>query len=95
MILPVQKIEKILQERLQPTFLEVQDESAKHAGHAGARQGSGGHFLVTVVTELFVGKSLIEQHRMVNEALRDLFGSQMHALALQTFSPEQWKARAK
>lgn len=91
----VRNIEEILRERLKPTFLEVLDDSAKHAGHAGARQGGGGHFMVTVVADLFSEKSLVEQHRMVNEALKELFGGGIHALALQTYTPAQWQERRK
>lgn len=91
----IRNIERILGERLKPVFLEVLDDSAKHAGHAGARQGGGGHYIVTVVAEAFAGKGLVDQHRMVNEALRELFGGQIHALALHTFSPEQWRERGK
>lgn len=89
----IRNIEGILRERLKPSFLEVLDDSAKHAGHAGARQGGGGHYIVTVVAEAFVDKSLVEQHRMVNEALKELFGGGIHALALRTYSPTQWRER--
>jgi BolA family transcriptional regulator, general stress-responsive regulator len=85
-----ENIQKVLRETLSPSHLEIEDNSAKHAGHAGARSGSG-HYRVLVVSELFEGKSLIEQHRMVNEALRPLFKDEIHALALKTFSPSQWK----
>ncbi|HKX11834.1 MAG TPA: BolA family protein [bacterium] len=87
-----QKIEEILKKTFSPEHLEVEDDSAKHAGHAGARQG-GGHYKVTLVTAQFSGKGLVEQHRMVNEALRELFGSEVHALALQTYDPAAWRTR--
>ena len=91
----VRNIEEILRKRFQPTFLEVLDDSAKHAGHAGARQGGGGHYQVTVVAEQFSGKSLVDQHRMVNESLKELFGGGIHARALQTYTPAQWQERKK
>ncbi len=88
-------LEETLRLALHPDFLEVLDDSAKHRGHAGARQGGGGHYIVTVVAPAFEGKTLIEQHRLVNEALKTLFGSEIHALALQTYSPTQWQSKAK
>jgi BolA protein len=86
----VQKIEAILSEAFSPEHLQVEDDSAKHAGHAGARQG-GGHYKVRIVAAAFSGKGLVEQHRMVNEALRELFGQDIHALALQTYDPSAWQ----
>ena len=94
MILPIRRLEGILEEKFQPLHLEVLDDSAKHAGHAGARQG-GGHYIVTLVADLFEGKTLVDQHRMVNEALKDLFGKDIHALALHTYSPTQWRIRGE
>ncbi|MFO1518824.1 MAG: BolA family protein [bacterium] len=79
----LQRIEHVLQERFSPLHLEVQDDSARHAGHAGARSGAG-HYRVAIVSEVFKGKTLLEQHRLVKEALGDLFGSQIHALQLKT-----------
>jgi len=95
MNLKIQNLEEALSQALHPEHLEVLDDSAKHRGHAGARQGGGGHYIVTVVAQAFAGKTLIEQHRLVNEALKDLFGSEIHALALQTYSPEQWRLKGK
>lgn len=88
----IRNIEEILRQALNPKYLEVLDDSAKHAGHSGARQGGGGHYIVTVVAELFEGKTLVEQHRQVHETLKNLFGKGIHALALRTYSPAQWDA---
>lgn len=82
----VAEIERRLREALAPERLEIRDDSANHAGHAGATSG-GGHFKVTVVSTAFAGLSLLEQHRLVNEALRDMFGPRIHALALKTSAP--------
>lgn len=84
-----QRIERILRERFQPIHLELRDESARHAGHAGAAAG-GGHYDVTIVSAVFEGLSLLEQHRLVNEALRDLIGHEVHALAIRTIAPSRW-----
>jgi BolA family transcriptional regulator, general stress-responsive regulator len=85
-----EEIEKTLHIQLQASFVEVEDESALHAGHAGA-QGGGGHFVVTVVSEQFAGLPLIKQHRLVYAALAEKMGSAIHALSLKTFTPKQWQ----
>ena len=77
-----QQIEDILRERFSPQRLEVQDDSGRHVGHAGA--GGGGHYRVVLVAACFAGLSLVEQQRRVYEALRPLFPHAIHALALQT-----------
>jgi BolA protein len=86
----VKKIDSLLRSKLSPLHLEILDESGQHVGHAGALSG-GGHYRLILVSAAFEGKTLIEQHRMVNEALRELFKKEIHALALETFSPSQWK----
>ena len=73
------KIELLLTEAFNPVFLEVVDESHKHAGHPGALQG--GHYQVTVVSKAFEGKKLLESHRMVYQALEPVKSS-IHALAI-------------
>ena len=77
-----------LQERLaqvlQPTQLEVIDESAAHAGHAGANaQGYGSHFRVRIASPLFEGKSRVARHRLVYDALDDFVAQGLHALAIE------------
>ena len=84
------KIKETLNQSFHPTFLEVKDESARHAGHAGARQG-GGHYQVEIVSVVFEGLNLIEQHRRVHEALRDLMKVEIHALQLKTSAPSSKK----
>jgi BolA protein len=84
-------IEQRLRERLTPVHLEIQDDSAKHAGHRGATS-SGGHYRLVIVSDEFEGRTLIERHRLVNDSVSDLFGSQIHALSMRTLTPDQWKA---
>jgi BolA protein len=84
------RIESILRERFEPAHFELHDESARHAGHPGATSG-GGHFQVVIVSAAFEGKSRLEQHRLVNDALRDLFGPVIHALGLKTCALSEWK----
>lgn len=83
----VGRIRAVLQERLQPVRLEIRDDSAAHAGHAGA--GGMGHFQVRIVSQAFSGRSLVERHRMVHDALAALLRTDIHALALVTKSPDE------
>ncbi len=73
-----------LLERLQPSQLEVIDESAAHAGHSGASaEGYGTHFRVRIAAPQFAGKSRVVQHRLVYDAVRDFMDSGLHALAIE------------
>jgi BolA protein len=80
-------IARTLEERLQPAHLLVTDESHQHAGHAGWREGGETHFRIDIVSEAFSGKSRIERHRMVNEALAGAFERGLHALAIRAKAP--------
>jgi BolA protein len=77
---------------LAPEHLEIEDESAHHAGHAGARPGGESHFRALVVAARFEGKGRVERQRMVYAALGDLMSGAIHALAMQTLTPEEWRA---
>ena len=81
-------IRERLNAALDPTSLDIVDESHKHVGHAGARSG-GGHFDVTIVSEQFAGKSLIERHRLVYAALGDAMNTEIHALSIKAYTPEE------
>ena len=85
------RIETVLRQALAPQHVEVVDESALHAGHAGAA-GGGGHFRALVVSERFQGQDLLTRQRMVYAALGDAMKSEIHALALRTLTPEEWNA---
>jgi BolA family transcriptional regulator, general stress-responsive regulator len=65
---------------LHPTLLEIRDDSARHAGHAGAREG--GHFHVIIAAPGFSGVSALERHRMVYAAAAELMGRDIHALSI-------------
>jgi BolA protein len=72
--------------RRAPRALEVLDESAAHAGHAGAdRSGFGTHFRVRIACPLFKGKPRVAQHRLVYDALQEFIDQGLHALAIETF----------
>jgi BolA family transcriptional regulator, general stress-responsive regulator len=78
-----QAIEARLRERLCPSALEVHDDSAAHAGHAGANGlGRGTHFRVRVASPLFAGKSRVACHRLVYDALQDYIDAGLHALQI-------------
>lgn len=72
---------------LNPEVLEIHDDSAAHAGHAGAQ--SGGHYQLLIVSEQFKGQSRIARQRLVYAALGDLMQTRIHALAQKTLSPEE------
>jgi BolA family transcriptional regulator, general stress-responsive regulator len=76
-----------LNERLAPAYLEVEDQSNQHIGHAGWREGGETHFSLDIVAAAFEGKSRVERHRIVNEAVRDAFQRGLHALAIKARAP--------
>lgn len=75
-------------EALAPASLHLEDESAQHAGHAGA--ASGGHYRVTIVSSRFAGLGAVARHRLVYEALGDLMQKGIHALAISAYTPEEF-----
>lgn len=80
----VAALEAQLKARLQPVFLEVLDESAAHAGHAGANaDGFGSHFRVRIASPAFAGKSRVASHRLVYDALQNFIDQGLHALAIE------------
>jgi BolA protein len=81
----VARIDARLREQLAPERLEIVDDSAKHAGHAGAR--GGGHFAVTLVSRRFEGLSTVQRHRLVYEALGEMMKTDIHALSLRALAP--------
>jgi BolA family transcriptional regulator, general stress-responsive regulator len=76
-----------LETALAPTALEIIDDSARHAGHAGAR--GGGHFRVTLVAEAFRGRSALERHRLVYAAVAPLLQGAVHALNISAHAPDE------
>jgi BolA protein len=82
----------MIRERLTAAFapqqLDIIDESHLHAGHPGARSG-GGHFAVTIVSASFEGKNLLARHRMVYDALGDAMQTEIHALSIKAYTPEE------
>lgn len=72
---------------LAPVKVELIDDSALHAGHAGARLG-GGHYRLSIVSAAFAGKNTVSRHRMIYDALGDMMRKEIHALAIQAETPE-------
>jgi BolA protein len=85
------EIEARLRERVAAVHVEVEDESRLHAGHGA----SGGHYRAVVVSERFAGLSRVAAQRLVYEALGDWLRGPIHAFAVRTFTPEQWRALPK
>ena len=79
------ELEDRLHRVLKPSTLVVIDESADHAGHAGANgTGAGTHFRVRIACAAFEGKSRVQRHRLVYDALHDFLDQGLHALAIET-----------
>lgn len=85
----VERIRTTLQEALTPVQLEIVDDSAAHAGHAGAIQSGGGHFSAFIVAEAFDGKTQVQRHQMVYRALGDLMRTDIHALIIKALTPKE------
>jgi BolA protein len=87
------QIEAKLKAALNPLRLEIVDESARHAGHAGlrghAREGGETHFRVTIVSPAFEGQSRIARQRMVYDALSHELANGVHAIAMTTLTPAE------
>ncbi|MDR2874332.1 MAG: BolA family transcriptional regulator [Methylobacillus sp.] len=74
---------------LEPQQLEIADDSARHAGHAGSN--GGGHFTIAITSSQFSGKSVIMRHRIIYQALQELIPSRIHALSIAAHAPEDRK----
>jgi len=78
---------------LEPLSLDLVDESAQHAGHAGWREGGGTHWRLAIVAPCFAGQSAVARHRMVYQALGELMHNPIHALAITARAPEETKGK--
>lgn len=87
----VNKIKELLQEALNPTQLDIYDDSQSHAGHAGARQSGGGHFYATIVSSAFEGKTLVRRHQLIYAALGDMLKTDIHAFSIKAFTPLEFE----
>lgn len=82
----IERIRTRLSEALETDDIAVLDESHKHVGHAGARSGLG-HFAVSVRSPVFSGKSPLERHRLVYEALGEMMQTDIHAVSIRALAP--------
>jgi len=82
------EITRQLSEAFDPETLGVEDEGYLHEGHAGAKDGRG-HFRVLIISSMFEGKSMIERHRMIYRVLDDMMRLDIHALAIDAWSPDE------
>lgn len=73
---------------LNPVSIDIIDESARHAGHAGARDG-GGHYVLRIVSAQFIGKNTVARHRMIYSALGEMMKREIHALKIEAIAPDQ------
>ncbi len=82
-------IEKKVEDAFAPLHLEIENESHNHSGNR-----TNSHFRLVIVSKEFEGKRLIGRHRMVNTLMADELANEIHALALHTFTPEEWDKRS-
>ncbi|RSZ60975.1 BolA family transcriptional regulator [Massilia atriviolacea] len=83
-----ERINALLSAALAPSVLELTDESALHAGHAGAASG-GSHFRLRIVSERFEGLRLVMRHRLVYDSVHDMMHNEIHALAITALAPSE------
>ncbi|WP_349358600.1 BolA family protein [Stappia sp.] len=88
-------IQTRLSEAFAPELLEVIDESEKHRGHAGWREGGETHFRVRIVAAAFDGQTRVARHRAVNAALAEAFDAGLHALAIEARAPGEADPRQR
>jgi BolA protein len=86
----IEQITERLNKAFNPLDLGIQDDSAKHAGHAGAAAG-GGHFNIIIVSEKFAGHAPVARHQMVYRALADMMPAEIHALGINALTPAEQK----
>ena len=82
-----------ISQNLSASTIDIIDESLAHAGHAGAEEHGGGHFSALIVADAFTGKSLVQRHQLVYGALGDLLQSDIHALSMKLYTPQEFQAQ--
>lgn len=84
------QIQQCLEEIFQPTELLLKDQSYLHVNHEGAKDGKS-HFDVKITSRAFIGKSRIQRHRLIYDALEGMFESDIHALQIKAYTPAERK----
>jgi BolA protein len=87
-----ERLTTLLQDKLQPTFLKLEDQSLRHAGHAGAT-GDETHYELTIESPVFAGLSKVKRHQAIYALLGEEFNTGLHALAINAYAPEEQKNR--
>jgi BolA protein len=82
-----ERIRAKLESAFAPAHVTVHDDSARHAGHQGARGGAG-HFVVRIESQAFAGRDRLERHRLVYQALAEMMPGEIHALNIEATSPD-------
>ena len=88
------EIYKMLNEQFCPQHLEIIDDSSQHAGHREAQGSEGTHFSVLIVSDIFLGKSLLQRHRLIYESLESAMKDSIHALAIKAYTPEEFQKKS-
>ncbi|MDC7677545.1 BolA family protein [Asticcacaulis machinosus] len=84
-----ERLKSKLETAFKPQRLEIHDDSDKHSGHSGAREGGESHFSVLIVSDAFEGLNRVARQRKVNEALREELAGPVHALSIQAKTPAE------
>lgn len=84
----VSMIRERLTRALEPTRLDIIDQSAAHAGHEGAKSG-GGHYVITIVAAAFAGLPLLKRHRLIYAAMGEAMKDEIHALSIRAYAPDE------
>ncbi len=85
----LEEIRRRIETEFAPESVQIEDEGHLHVGHEGAKGGLG-HFRVLIVSDMFQGKPLIKRHRLVYQAMGDLMQSDIHALTIEAFTPDEF-----
>jgi BolA family transcriptional regulator, general stress-responsive regulator len=86
-------IDNKLRTRFAPARLSIEDESSRHRGHAGYREGGESHFRVEIVSAAFEGKTRVQRERLVHETLKEEYDGGLHALSLRILTPNEDRTR--
>ncbi len=84
-------ITQTLQSQFNPSYLIVCDDSHRHEGHSGWREGGETHYSIEIVSDFFEGKSRLDRHRLINNSLVEAFNGGLHALAIKALTPAEYK----
>jgi len=89
------QIKAILQDAFSPEFIQIVDDSEQHLGHSEGKKSGGGHYSILLVSDSFEGKTMLERHRAVYEAMEMDRNKGIHALAIKVYTSGEWKIKDK